>query len=72
MRVAVAAEAITANWLGKRFFDFFPQARTSTSQRVRAIFFGRMKEPTFDRTAEFQRFKNLAQAAKHRDLRSCT
>jgi hypothetical protein len=39
MRVVVAAEAITANWLGKRFFDFFPQARTSTSQRVRAIFF---------------------------------
>ena len=35
---AAAAEAITASRLSKRFFDFFPQARTSTSQRVRAIF----------------------------------
>jgi hypothetical protein len=35
----VAAEAITARSSSTRFFDFFPQARTSTSQRVRALFF---------------------------------
>ena len=37
----VAAEAITGRVSGgTRFFDFFPQARTSASQRVRALFFG--------------------------------
>ena len=35
----VAAEAITASSLGsKTVSDFFPQARTSTSQRIRATF----------------------------------